>query len=102
AGTYTLTAVATDADGGSTTSAPVTITVSNGNQPPTVLLTAPAAGTSYMAPATVNMTAAASDPENRMSKVEFYSGATLLGTDTTSPYAFTWSSVPAGTYTLKA
>jgi chitinase len=37
-----------------------------------------------------------------MSKVEFYKGTTLLGTDTTSPYSFAWSSVAAGTYSLTA
>ena len=37
-----------------------------------------------------------------MSKVELYSGSTLLGTDTLAPYAFTWSLVPAGTYSLTA
>jgi hypothetical protein len=34
--------------------------------------------------------------------VEFYSGTTLLGTDTSAPYSFTWSSVVAGTYSLTA
>jgi len=34
--------------------------------------------------------------------VEFFNGATLLGTATSSPYTFTWSSVPAGTYSLTA
>ena len=72
------------------------------NQPPTVALTAPANGTSYTAPAAIALTASASDPEGQLSKVEFYSGTTLLGTDTTSPYAFTWSSVAAGTYSLTA
>jgi len=72
------------------------------NQPPTVALTAPASGTSYTAPATIALAASASDPEGQLSKVEFYSGTTLLGTDTTSPYAFTWSSVAAGTYSLTA
>ena len=37
-----------------------------------------------------------------ISKVEFFNGATLLGTATSSPYTFTWSSVPAGTYSLTA
>ena len=48
------------------------------------------------------MSATASDPENRLSKVDFYNGATLLGTDTTAPFSFTWNSVAAGTYQLKA
>jgi len=34
--------------------------------------------------------------------VDFYSGNTLLGTDTASPYTFTWSNVAAGNYVLTA
>ena len=37
-----------------------------------------------------------------ISKVEFFSGTTLLGTATASPYTFSWASVPAGTYSLTA
>jgi hypothetical protein len=48
------------------------------------------------------MTATASDPENRLAKVEFYSGSTLLYTDTASPFSYSWGSVAAGTYTLRA
>ena len=72
------------------------------NQAPTVALTSPANGATFTAPATVTLTASASDPENRLARVEFYRDSTLLGTDTASPYAFTWSSVAAGSYTLTA
>jgi regulation of enolase protein 1 (concanavalin A-like superfamily) len=72
------------------------------NQPPLVSLTAPASGTGYTAPAAITISASASDPEGRMSAVEFYSGTTLLGRDTTSPYATSWNSVPAGSYVLTA
>jgi len=72
------------------------------NKPPTVSLTAPALGTTYTAPASVALTASASDSDGTISKVEFYSGSTLLGTDTTAPYSFTWGSVGAGTYSLTA
>jgi uncharacterized protein (DUF608 family) len=45
-------------------------------------------------------------PEARLdrtiAKVESYQGATLLNTDTTSPYSYTWSGVAAGSYTLTA
>ena len=103
AGSYTLTAVASDADGGTTTSAPVSITVQPGaNQPPTVALTAPATGATFTAPATITLTASASDPENRLAHVDFFRGSTQLGTATAAPYSFTWSSVPAGSYTLTA
>ena len=72
------------------------------NKPPTVSLTAPAGGATYTAPASVALTASAADSDGTISKVEFYSGTTLLGSDTTAPYNFTWSSVAAGTYSLTA
>ena len=37
-----------------------------------------------------------------MSKVEFFDGSTLIGTDTTSPYSITWNNAPAGSHTLTA
>ena len=68
-GTYSLTAVATDADGGSATSAPVTIDVQPAtNQPPIVALTSPATGTTFTAPATISLSATASDPENQLAR----------------------------------
>ena len=103
AGTYVLTAVATDNDGDSTTSSGVTVTVNPGaNVPPSVALTGPAGGATYTAPASVTLSATASDTDGTVSSVQFYAGATLIGTDTTSPYTATWTSVPAGTYVLKA
>ena len=80
----------------------VRVTTPTGNQPPTVSLTTPATGATYTAPASVAMSASASDPENSLARVEFYSGTTLLASDTTAPYAYTWSSVPAGSYSLRA
>ncbi|MBN1672653.1 MAG: lamin tail domain-containing protein [Kiritimatiellae bacterium] len=37
-----------------------------------------------------------------ITKVEFFNGATLLGTDTSAPYQHTWAGVAPGPYTLKA
>jgi regulation of enolase protein 1 (concanavalin A-like superfamily) len=102
AGTYTLTAVAYDGQGAKTTSAPVTVTVNGTNRPPTVALTSPASGSTFSAPATVSMTATASDPENQLARVEFLSGTTVLATDTAAPFTWSWSNVAAGTYTLSA
>jgi hypothetical protein len=103
AGTYTLTARAYDNLGATTTSTAATVTVTApANQPPVVTLTAPVTGSTYTAPATIDLAATASDPDGSISKVEFYNGATLLGTATTTPYGYTWTSVPAGTYTLIA
>jgi hypothetical protein len=77
-------------------------TVTPTNQPPAVTLTSPTSGTNFNAPATVSLAATASDPENRLARVEFYNGSTLLGADLTAPHTYSWLSVPAGTYTLTA
>ena len=36
----------------------------------------------------MTLSATASDSDGTISKVEFYNGTTLLGTDTTSPYSY--------------
>src|SRR5205823_11362001 len=69
---------------------------------PTVSLTAPASGSSYAAPATINLAASASDADGSIAKVEFFAGAGLVGSVTASPYAVTWSNVAAGNYSLTA
>jgi len=72
------------------------------NVPPTVSLTSPTGGATFAAPATITLTATASDPEGRLAKVAFYNGSTLLATDTSAPFSFAWSGLAAGTYQLKA
>jgi regulation of enolase protein 1 (concanavalin A-like superfamily) len=72
------------------------------NQPPAVTLTSPANGATFTAPATISLAASATDTDGQVARVEFYNGSTLIGSDATAPFAFTWSSVPAGTYTLTA
>jgi type II secretory pathway pseudopilin PulG len=73
------------------------------NTPPTVSITSPADGATFTAPASITINATAADSDGTLSKVDFYrGGTTLLGTDTTSPYSYTWSSVAAGSYSLTA
>ncbi len=78
------------------------------NRAPEGVITSPPHGTTYNAPATVNITATASDPDgDAIAKVDFvaYSsdaGSINLGTDTTAPYQFTWTNVPVGTWALYA
>jgi hypothetical protein len=104
AGSYSLTADATDNDGAVTTSAAVGITVTGGggNVPPTVSITSPANGATFTAPVSITINATAADSDGTVSKVDFYQGSTLLGTDTTSPYSYTWTDVAAGSYSLTA
>src|SRR5687768_5212012 len=96
AGTYILSAACKDADGGSTTSSAVSVTVLAPNAPPVVTLTGPPIGTSFVAPATIDLIATASDPEGRMASVEFYAGPALISRVTTAPYIATWSASAAG------
>jgi|GEM_PF-717423 len=105
AGTYSLTARATDNQGAVTTSSAISITVNSQtstNTPPIVSLTAPANNATYTAPATVTISATAADTDGTVTQVAFYNGSTLLGTDTSSPYSFSWTNVAAGTYGLTA
>lgn len=99
AGTYSLTAKATDSKNKSTTSSAVSIVV---DTPPTASLTAPAANTVFAAGSNITLTANATDNDGTVAKVEFYGGGTLIGTATASPYTVTWSNAPVGSYSLTA
>jgi RHS repeat-associated protein len=101
AGTYTVTAKATDNKGGVTTSAPVRLVV-NPNVPATVSITTPVTGTTYAAPGIIALAAAAGDTDGNVAKVQYYNGATLIATVTTAPYAYSWTNVAIGTYSLTA
>jgi peptidoglycan/xylan/chitin deacetylase (PgdA/CDA1 family) len=69
--------------------------------PPTVALTAPANGASLSG--TVALSATASDNVG-VSRVEFYQGATLIGTTAVSPYSVNWdtNTVANGSHVLTA
>jgi hypothetical protein len=101
-GSYTLTAVATDNQGASGTSAEVDVTVAPENAPPTVAITAPAAGASFTAPASIPIVAEAADGDGTIASVAFFADGAPIGTATASPYTITWTGVGVGGYTLTA
>jgi uncharacterized protein (DUF2141 family) len=101
AGSYALKAVATDNGGAATTSTTVTVTV-NANKPPLVSLLLPLSGATFASPATISLSASASDPDGSVQRVDFYNGSTVVGSSMTAPYAFKWLNVPAGSYSLRA
>ena len=74
------------------------------NQSPTVTLTSPADNASSTAPATITLTASASDADGSVTRVEFYQGTSLIGTDNNGAdgWSLSWTQVPAGNYTLTA
>lgn len=70
------------------------------NQPPAASISAPANNAAFNAPASIHITANASDTDGSISKVEFFSGETKLGESVTSPYQYSWTNVVAGSYVL--
>ncbi|MCW1925015.1 DNRLRE domain-containing protein [Luteolibacter arcticus] len=73
-----------------------------GNVAPTVALTAPSSGGSFTAPAAITVSANAADSDGSVTGVEFLANGSVIGSDSTSPYSISWSSVPAGSYTVTA
>lgn len=69
---------------------------------PTIVLSSPVSGASYTASATVSSTATVTANGHTISQVQFYNGATLLGTVAAMPYTFSWANVSAGSYRLTA
>lgn len=74
----------------------------SGSSSPIVNITSPEDGDSFTAPATITITASASIDEGSIAKVEFYNGTAKLGEDVTAPYTYSWTSVPAGNYSIIA
>jgi len=72
------------------------------NTAPFVSLVSPANNASFVAPASIVLSATASDADGTVQKVEFYSGTTLLATISSPPYTYTWAGVAAGSYSLAA
>jgi plastocyanin len=70
------------------------------NLPPTVSLGNPTDGSVFTAPARINLTASASDPDGTIAQVRFFAGTNQLAEVTIPPYKFTWDNVPAGAYAL--
>ncbi|MGH7395024.1 MAG: Ig-like domain-containing protein, partial [Candidatus Methylomirabilales bacterium] len=90
-GAHTLTAVARDAAGNTTTSSSVAVTVDN--SAPTVTLTAPSSGATVSG--TITVSATASDNVGVVGVQFRLDGANLGAEDTTSPYSLSWNTTTA-------
>jgi plastocyanin len=80
------------------------VTVQGANIPPSVALTSPSNGAKFAAPWTGPVQASVSDPDDAISKVEFFIGTTSVGV-VNNPGAspsITVTNLAAGSYTLKA
>src|SRR5207249_4802098 len=101
-GAHTLTAVAWDAAGNTTSTSAVSVTVANDITPPTVSLTEPAAGSTIVG--TVTVSASAADNVGVVGVQFKLDGTNQKTTDTVAPYKVTWNTTTAsnGTHTLTA
>lgn len=72
------------------------------NVAPTISISSPEHNSGFAAPASITFNANAADADGTVTNVQFFNGSTLLGSDATSPYSYTWNSVAAGTYTITA
>ena len=70
------------------------------NNPVAVSITSPGNGASVGSSFTINATATTTG--GTITNVSFYDGATLLATDTTSPYSYAWTGATPGNHALTA
>ena len=101
AGTYSVTAQATDNSGNVTNSAPINVTVV-ANAVPTVSLTSPGNGATVRVGSGATLAATASDPDGTIASIQFFANGLAIGTDNTSPYTTQWTPGAEGIYRLNA
>ena len=95
-------AVATDNLGLTGNSNVVTMNVL-ANVPPSVTLTSPLSGSSYVAPAVITISATAADTDGSVTQVEFFVNNVSVNVDNIAPYTYDWTSTPgAKSFTAKA
>lgn len=99
-GNHVLTAVATDNGLETGTSVAVNITITA--ILPTVEITAPANGSTFVNGDVVNITATAADQAGSVSKVEFFVDGLTIGVDNAAPYAAQWRASTFGAHEITA
>jgi hypothetical protein len=72
------------------------------NLPPAVAFTSPSDGATFNRQQPLTLTAAASDPDGSVVRVDFYSDGQLIGSDTAAPWSLSWTSPPYGKRKLTA
>ncbi len=106
AGTYSVTAAATDNLNSRTISDPVTVVVEKAaaitNQLPTVTISLAGNQETFEAPAKISFMANASDSDGSIVKVEFYVGQKKSGETLHPPYNYIFECDSAGTYEVTA
>ena len=100
AGAQSLIAKAYDLQGVAAVSAAVPISVT-GNRPPTVAIASPPKNAQFAAPANITLSAAASDSDGTVAKVDYFANG-LKVASATAPFTASWPNVHEGNYVLTA
>jgi len=103
-GTHNLKTKVFDDKGLTAESSRITVSVkasSVENQAPSVSITSPAQNASFFLEQDIIVNANASDPENKIEKVEFFYGDEMIGIVTNAPFQVFWQNAPLGTHILK-
>ncbi|HWW61211.1 MAG TPA: NBR1-Ig-like domain-containing protein, partial [Thermoanaerobaculia bacterium] len=96
AGTYSITVVNPTPGGGVSNAAALTV-----NAPPSVVISSPSNNQIFAAPATVPLSASVGGSTSG-GTVQYYNGATLIGSGSGPSNTFNWTNVAASVYTIKA
>lgn len=72
------------------------------NQPPAVVLTAPADHSIFVAGATIVLQANPTVTDGTVKSVSFFANGRLLGSVSSAPFSYDWTKVKAGQYRLRA
>ena len=78
------------------------INVTVPNLPPTISITNPPNGATFSAPASFTLVATASDSDGTVTNVQFFNGASSMGTVTISPYLVSVNNLGAADYIFSA
>ena len=98
-GDYEITAAVTDFHYQVVTTAPASVTVTQGAE---IALTAPAADIAFAPGGTTRLAASVTQGAAAISKVEFFKNNQLIGTDTEAPYELDWTEAETGRYAITA
>jgi hypothetical protein len=106
-GSYSIYVRATDNQGATATSSPISVKVGAGttpseNQLPSVSISSPTKGNTFEEPAAIEIEVAASDPDGSVTKVTLFNGTEFLAELTSAPYSYSWKDIAAGNYQIKA
>jgi hypothetical protein len=78
------------------------VALDTGNHPPSVAVTNPSDGSTYLSPANLTISADASDLDGSVTNVEFFRDGVKFGQQNLGPYTTTWTNVPPGSHVITA